>query len=144
MVKPLVFRRRRHYPYSMLARRLGSPWCGLRAFRHDSNKTQPRRCWRAGNYRSPASGESLRDLRVTLAGSPGALTSLVQVFSGLNIRVDQVEYARLPVQPDRACVVVRYWADDRAADLVERKLVRLIEAIALERQTEPNTSKKEV
>jgi hypothetical protein len=68
------------------------------------------------------------------------LTNLVQVFSGLNLRVDQLEYARVP---DRAVVVVRYWADDRAADLVARKLVRLVEVIALEREAEPNTSEKE-
>lgn len=67
---------------------------------------------------------------------------MVQVFSGLNLCVDRLEYVRLPVQPDRACVVVYYRADDRAVDLVERKLVRLIEVIALEQKTQTNTSRK--
>ncbi len=71
------------------------------------------------------------------------MTNLVQVLSGLNLRVEQLEYARALAQPDRAGVVVRYWADDKAADLVVRKLVRLIEVIALEREAEPNTSETE-
>lgn len=71
----------------------------------------PRRFWRAGNFNSPMNGETHRVFRVTFAGSPGALTSLVQVFSGLNLRVEQLEYATDPSQSDRASVVVRYLAD---------------------------------
>ncbi|MDW8224119.1 MAG: hypothetical protein RMJ82_14345 [Gemmatales bacterium] len=78
-----------------------------------------------------------------VAGSLGALTDMVLVFSGLNLAVEQFEYTRLPEEPERAVVGVRYFADERIADLVERKLVRLIEVVALERRTEPDTSKQE-
>jgi acetolactate synthase small subunit len=88
-------------------------------------------------------GESLWILRAILVGSPGALTNLVQVFSSLNLRVDRLEFACDLAQPDRAVAVIRYRADDKAADLVGRKLTRLVEVIAVEYETDTNPEKKE-
>ncbi len=67
-----------------------------------------------------------------MVGSPGALTSVVQVFSTLDTRLERLEYVQKEGADGLATLVVSFVADDRIADLLHRKLTRLIDVLSLE------------
>jgi hypothetical protein len=66
--------------------------------------------------------------------SPGGLTNLIQVFSGMSVRLDHLEMRR---GEESATVVVRYRTDPTTAKHVQRKLSRLIEVLSI--AVEPDT-----
>ena len=71
-------------------------------------------------------------LRLTVAGSPGGLTNVVQVFSTLDIRVERLEYIQNEGTDGRATLVACFAADDRTTDLLHRKITRLIEVLTVD------------
>jgi acetolactate synthase small subunit len=71
-------------------------------------------------------------LKLTLVGSPGGLTNVVQVFSTLDISVERLEYNQKEGADGLATLVAWFAAEDRNADLLVRKLTRLIEVLSVE------------
>jgi acetolactate synthase small subunit len=73
-----------------------------------------------------------RVLRATLSDSPGGLTNVVQVFSGLSQVIDRLDFQR-PSNSDQASAAVIYLrAEDRMIDLALRKLGRLIDVLSVQ------------
>lgn len=64
-----------------------------------------------------------------MAASPGGLASVVQAFSMLDIRAERLDYQ---VGRDHIATVLVKFVGDQAADLLYRKLTKLIEVIAVE------------
>ena len=77
----------------------------------------------------PPNGEARQQFRVRLADSPGGLTNVVQVFSSMNLRLDHLGYARDEAGSATATLTAWFRADARTADLIFRKLTRLIEVL---------------
>jgi hypothetical protein len=85
----------------------------------------------AGNSTSPGNGDDNRTLRVLFVGTPGGLTSVVQTISALGLPLDHLEFDREPGRGP-ACLVARYRADERMAELLRRKLSRLVEVFSVD------------
>jgi acetolactate synthase small subunit len=69
---------------------------------------------------------------LTLVGSPGGLTSVVQTFSTLNLGVERLVYRKPEGSDSPACLEACFDADETTTDLLRRKLARLIEVLAVE------------
>jgi hypothetical protein len=74
-------------------------------------------------------GDEKRTLRVLFVGTPGGLTNVVQAISSLGIALDRLEFVRESEGP--ASLVAHYHSDERMADLLRRKLARLIEVFSV-------------
>lgn len=85
----------------------------------------------AGYSSPPHSGGSWRLLKLTMVGSPGGLTNVVQVFSTLDARLERLEYVQ---KAGDGLAVLTAWltAEGRIIDLLHRKLTRLIEVLSVE------------
>ena len=67
-----------------------------------------------------------------MVGSSGALTNVIQVFSTLDIRVDRLHYVQNEDSDGMATMLACFAAEDRTADLLLRKLTRLIEVLSVD------------
>ena len=91
-----------------------------------------REVFHAGDFSPPLCGGCRRQLRLTMVGSSGALTNVIQVFSTLDIRVERLQYVQNERSDGHATLSACFAADDRTVDLLYRKLTRLIEVLSVD------------
>lgn len=86
----------------------------------------------AGNLTSPVSGDMQHRLRLQFVGTPGGLTNVIQIFSTLGILLDHLEFTRPSKEHGAARLEAHYRTDRRLADLLQRKLSRLLETLSMD------------
>lgn len=90
-----------------------------------------------GDSWAPADGASSRVLKLRLTAAIDAFAGVVQVFSTLHVPVERWDYRRTVPEDASSQIVVRFEADQRITDLLQRKLSRLIDLLSVETQEEP-------